>query len=420
MKNNNHHESGVYIFDALDHRFAFNPETTDIRPSDHSSPDLPDLSESRITGRLSPVRAISLAVAQSCNLACTYCYAEGGQFGKKAQLMDKAVAFAAIQQLIESTPAGEHVNIAYMGGEPLLNRKLVHGATRYAVAKGLQHGVNVDFSITTNGSLLNENDIELFKSHRFSVTISMDGTPDQHDAQRPLANGSGSYRRIADKIAPLLRNQDDLYVGARVTVTPSNMNLTAALDSLQQLGFRDIGFSPMINAPDQRGELDGKHLKEYLKQMISCADHAFEQIERGEKPGFSNFTTALNEIHSGKAKTHPCGAGNGYVGIGSDANLYLCHRYINDDSGRIGDVLSGVDSEKQRAFVEFHAVDNQSNCATCWARRLCGGGCYHEVAYRGRPTCEFIRGWLDYCLRAYIKVRMTAPAYFDDHRVGAG
>jgi uncharacterized protein len=28
-----------------------------------------------------PVHALSLAVAQACNLACTYCYAQGGEFG---------------------------------------------------------------------------------------------------------------------------------------------------------------------------------------------------------------------------------------------------------------------------------------------------------------------------------------------------
>src|SRR5262245_51968701 len=34
-----------------------------------------------------PLRALSLAVAERCNLGCTYCYAEGGSFGGAARNM---------------------------------------------------------------------------------------------------------------------------------------------------------------------------------------------------------------------------------------------------------------------------------------------------------------------------------------------
>jgi uncharacterized protein len=48
-------------------------------------------------------------------------------------------------------------------------------------------------------------------------------------------------------------------------------------------------------------------------------------------------------------------------------------------------------------------------CSTCWARYLCGGGCYHEVARRGRPGCDYIRGWLAFCLGAYAELSMIYP-----------
>src|SRR5271168_3090193 len=48
-------------------------------------------------------------------------------------------------------------------------------------------------------------------------------------------------------------------------------------------------------------------------------------------------------------------------------------------------------------------------CRRCWARYLCGGGSYHEVAKRGRPGCDFIRGWLEYCLMAYTELSAVSP-----------
>ena len=43
-----------------------------------------------------PVRALSLAVAERCNLGCTYCYAEGGSFGGKPRNMEWEVAEASV------------------------------------------------------------------------------------------------------------------------------------------------------------------------------------------------------------------------------------------------------------------------------------------------------------------------------------
>jgi uncharacterized protein len=49
---------------------------------------------------LAPVTALSLNVAQSCNLACAYCYADEGRFGGSPKMMDRSVAFAAVDRLL--------------------------------------------------------------------------------------------------------------------------------------------------------------------------------------------------------------------------------------------------------------------------------------------------------------------------------
>src|SRR2546426_1054474 len=35
------------------------------------------------------------------------------------------------------------------------------------------------------------------------------------------------------------------------------------------------------------------------------------------------------------------------------------------------------------------------------ASYLCGGGCHAEVLSAGRSGCDYIRGWLEYCLEFY-------------------
>src|SRR5437588_7909816 len=50
-----------------------------------------------------PVRALSLAVAQKCNLGCTYCYAREGDFGGPAKNMPPETARAAVDLLLAET-----------------------------------------------------------------------------------------------------------------------------------------------------------------------------------------------------------------------------------------------------------------------------------------------------------------------------
>jgi uncharacterized protein len=85
---------------------------------------------------------------------------------------------------------------------------------------------------------------------------------------------------------------------------------------------------------------------------------------------------------------------------------------VEDEKAFFGDVWQGVDPAAQSQWLQQRHVDSQSPCSACWARYLCGGGCHHEVIHRGRPACDYIRGWLDYCLKAYVRLLAAAPEYF--------
>ena len=68
-------------------------------------------------------------------------------------------------------------------------------------------GVTLGFSITTNGTLLREDDADFFEEHGFAVTVSLDGPRETHDALRPYKSGRGSFDRIMANLRPLLARQ---------------------------------------------------------------------------------------------------------------------------------------------------------------------------------------------------------------------
>jgi uncharacterized protein len=359
-----------------------------------------------------PVRAISLAIAQSCNLGCAYCYAQQGSFGGAAKAMDRSAALGAIDLLLADAGPGDRVQVTYLGGEPLANRGLLRESAGYAVELAARKDVAVRFSITTNGTLLTADDGEFFERHGFAVTVSLDGDAEMHNHLRPFKDGRGSYQRTISRVQPLLQRQRRMQVSARVTVTPQNLNLRKTLDTFIGMGFHSVGFSPMLSSPDGTQEMSSTDLAEMLRQMIACGMEFEERIVQGDRYSFLNMVNALREIHKGTHRPYPCGAGAGYLGVSADGGLYACHRFVGDEAGKLGDLTGGIDRDKRNRWLADRHVLFQSPCRECWARYLCGGGCHHEVLQRGRPSCDYIRGWLEYCLQAYIRLLEKRPEYF--------
>ena len=322
------------------------------------------------------------------------------------------VAAASVERVIEECPPGERVFIGFLGGEQLTHRALLRRTTEYAVELAERRGVSVGFAITTNGTLLRPDDAGFFHRHRFAVTISLDGIDEVHNRLRPYKSGRGSYQSILNRLESLFQYREQLPVFARVTVTPRNLGLRETLDRFIALGFDSVGFSPMLAAPNHMDELGEPDLEVLLGEMIACGREFERQVIAGRRYPFANMISAIEEIHRGAHRPYPCGAGAGYFGVSADGGLFACHRFVDDPAGALGHVMSGTDPDAQRRWLAERVVDRQEPCHSCWARYLCGGGCHHEVIHRGRPACDLIRGWLDYCLQAYVNLTERRPEFF--------
>lgn len=359
-----------------------------------------------------PVRALSLAVAQKCNLGCTYCYADGGSFGGPAASMPLDTAMASVDLLFSEVAPGDRVNLAFLGGEPLLNRAVIRAATAKARAVAEERGAEVTFSITTNGTQLTAEDGDFFEEHCFAVTVSLDGPARVHDRLRPFLGGRGSYERVLERVVPLLERQRRMQISARVTVTPLNLGLVETLDSFVRLGFHGVGFSPLLRSPTGRDELGRDELLTMLGEMVGCGEEFERRVRAGERYPFTNAVNALREIHRGTHRPYPCGAGAGYLGVSADGDLAACHRFVGDPEAAFGSVTEGIDRRRRLQWLDERHVHRQEPCTSCWARYLCGGGCHHEVIARGRPACDYIRGWLHWSIAAYARLSDQRPDWF--------
>jgi uncharacterized protein len=357
--------------------------------------------------------ALSLNLAQSCNLACVYCYADQGRFGAAPQIMTEAVAFAAIDAFLAGAD-GAPMTLGFIGGEPFLARDLLHACVRRAVLAAGRAGIDLRFSVTTNGTLLTAADHMLLRQHPFAVTVSIDGGRDVHDRQRPDRAGRGSLSAVVTGVKPLLREPGGARLSARATIGRDDLRVAERIAEIACLGFRDVGVSPLRTAPDPALILRDGDWPRFLDAMVEAADIEWRRVRDGAAPRFANLWIALKEIHRGSAKPLPCGAALSYLSLDAEGRYHTCHRTIGDARFALGSLATGLDDAAREAFLSARHVDQQEPCRSCWARYLCGGGCHAEVVSAGRTGCEYIRGWLEYCLARYDEVMRERPELIGD------
>jgi uncharacterized protein len=319
--------------------------------------------------------------------------------------MEWPTAQAAIDRLLSVADASAPITIGFLGGEPFVNRRLIHRVVAYAASRAALRHLDVRFSVTTNGTLLEADDIALLRNHPFAVTVSLDGTPDIQNRQRPrYGAGRGSWLAAVDRVAPLLADPGKAKLAARATVTRHSLDIASALETLAALGFPEVGFAPLRVGPAGAGALRDKDWSDYLAALIVASRAELGRLKQGFSIRLTNLAIALKQLHRGASSPYPCGAGGGYFSVSAAGRWYACHRAIGNAAYELGS-NDGLDAVARRAFVTQRHVHAQADCRSCWARYLCSGGCHQEASARSTASCDFIRGWLAFCLAAYCELR---------------
>ncbi|HAJ98013.1 MAG TPA: thioether cross-link-forming SCIFF peptide maturase, partial [Ruminococcus sp.] len=175
----------------------------------------------------SPVKSMCLHISHDCNLRCQYCFASTGDFGTGRKLMPLEIGKKAIDFLLENSGNRKNLELDFFGGEPLMNFGVVKEIVAYGREREKEYGKTFRFTITTNGTMLNDDSIDFINREMSNVVLSIDGRKEVNDRMRPTAGGKGTYDVILPKFKKLVdgRSKDkDWYV--RGTFTKYNLDFS--------------------------------------------------------------------------------------------------------------------------------------------------------------------------------------------------
>ena len=317
---------------------------------------------------------LTLVLTHACNLGCGYCYAGA----KDARAMPEAVARRALTWAMGHCQ-GELL-VGYFGGEPLISWDLLtqYHALAVELAQAQAHGVTLEHTVTTNGTLLTPERMDWLGERSFSVGISIDGARAAHDRMRPRAGGGSSYDAVLAGLRVALSRRP-MTQTISVVHPDSVGDLAAGVDALLGEGVRVLSLSL-----DPSADWDLGSLETARQQLDLVGERWLTEYRAGRDLWIEPLDGRIvSQVKGGLEDCDQCSAGTGELAVAPSGTWYPCERMVGPDGERerrwsLGSVLEsadgGPDAQRVRTLSWQHEAEPAA-CQTCPLRERCQHHC---------------------------------------------
>jgi uncharacterized protein len=343
--------------------------------------------------------SLTLVVNHACNLRCTYCYT-----GEKLRRpLPMATGRKAIDRACLSLRRRGTLDLAFFGGEPLVEAELILELVEYARTQAARREVELSLNMTTNGTLDSHEAWSVMTLPEMRLAISHDGLPSVHDRHRVTIDGQTSSRRVQNTMSRLAHDGKEFRV--ITVVRPDSVeSLPAGIEFLYTLGVRE--FDPSLDLWTIWTRADGERLCDTIRQT---ADFWAERLPDCSISWFDEKTARLTGVPINEIAR--CGFGQAEIAVTPAGNLYPCERLVGADEAdnpmRLpGHVLDGDD------FLGFASSHEKSTveCSECILQSVCSTTCRCSNYVRTRDVARpdgLLCLWDQACYRETVRALKT-------------
>ena len=338
------------------------------------TPDIYEPNIDAINARQTVIKAMCLHIAHDCNLACKYCFAEGGEYhSHDRSLMSFETGKKALDFLVEHSGNRKNLEVDFFGGEPLMNFDVVKQLVEYGRSIEKEKNKNFRFTLTTNAMLLNDEITEFLNKEMSNVVLSIDGRKEVNDRMRVTRNGKGSYDVIVPKIQEFVKKRGDKDHYIRGTFTRHNLDFTNDIQEFLDLGFENLSIEPVVTTADYG--ICYEDLPQIMGEYEKLARLYIERRKAGKPFTFFHFMIDLDQGPCVIKRLSGCGSGTEYVAVTPKGEIYPCHQFVGQEEFIIGNVDEGITNTEIPATFRKASVYTKDHCDKCFAKFYCSGGC---------------------------------------------
>ncbi len=335
---------------------------------------------------IAPEDCLNLTILPNhrCNFNCTYCYSAEGR--SAAELSSAQIIALSTWALEQCAQKKRRCRILFLGGgEPLLSWSIVKDSILKIRDIRNKLGVDLEFSASTNGSLLTADKIEFLRDNKVTLQISFEVLEDIQNIQR------GHYDLVHKNICAAL--EAGVNLGLHSVITAANIDRMEELvhcahknyPTLTKLGLEPVVDSVALANASTAAEFYNKFFENYIKAEKLCLEYGIELL------------TAYSK-NTNNVRTHYCA---GQIVLTPQGTFSSCEAISSPQESGYDESIFGklnehneviFDEEAFRRIRPAHPGFFREKCDTCWARWNCGGGCnYKRRSFSSEVFDEYCR-----------------------------
>ena len=345
-------------------------------------------------------QSLYLIVSTACNLDCDYCFYRSSASGslQKRENMKFSVAKEALKQfkeIIKNNVKGEDYwqQITFYGGEPLLNKELLYSAIPYS---RYLFDDQTNLVINTNATLLDKNDILLFKENSVEVQVSLDGDEEKHNLHRKTLLGEPTYQIVINNMKRLL--DSGIKVLPMITATDDNIkNFSERVYQIvKELGIDDYAVNVLISnsfneSNDYAERLATEMLKAYREYGNIASDYAFVEL----------YNRLIGEDKT--ISKNSCGASR-KITVFPNGNIYACQAMEKLGVNNMGTLQNNYVANQNWIDWRNRSRFDNNECVNCASVISCGGGCATGSYNCNQSICGIDKNNCEYTKHLFRKI----------------
>lgn len=317
---------------------------------------------------------IDLILTTNCNLRCNYCFENSKKnennffdidLGENKYLIKNDFklenAIFIIDSIMSIYPQ-DNIQINFLGGEPLLKFNLIKNIVKYCSDN---YSDKVNYSITTNATLFNEEILGFMLYYKFNVKFSIDGCFKSNDINRKDIFGENSsimIRKNLKYIKSFMKRSKSL---SQIKYIVCNNNVNMFYESMSFLSTFNIPISFEINY-EEKWNQEGINifiyeLNKYLQRYKELKKDGAVCIEIES----IIYSLAKNE------KYKYCLAGEELFTFLPNGDYYPCARFISIDKFKIGNIFK----DGFKLPINSIYLSTESCNTVCCIKNSCNNEC---------------------------------------------
>jgi len=389
------------------------------------------------------LKGIFFYINTKCNLSCSYCILSGdyqNHTGLKQEEMTWDTAQKAIDFFLSRARRDGCFRIDFIGGEPLLSFPLIKRIVSNIKEKLLQRNQKIMISITSNGTIINEEIVDFLIENDVLLQFSIDGTKKIHDAYRKFRGSNvGSFETILKNLQFISTRNSDYFsnnLRLKAVITTESLdisdmdffNIPLINTLIEKIRFTMVNKYPHYNLEkDQDYFMRIQKLAEILlqKKDVSNIAELLDGLTFKSKnlyySTFNNFfdIQVVNYLHYDIGQPIPFSK-NCLIGmegaVNPDGSISICY---NADTFIIGNVI-----EDTWYFDKIAEYENRrytlTNCKHCFVKRFCNL-CYEKLNdtednfdIQIQNFCQFTRYYFRTIFEYMLKIMARNPKLWNE------